>query len=124
LTGFDEIASQLLDSNFSYQHLIEGNLPELGLSYPDQPLVKFDVKRDNHRVAEQARRDRMKKALQDLAELLSQDSTTVGNKGQDAGHVRASAQSSDRVTILETAAEHIRNLQRELEEIKGTAWDR
>jgi len=96
----------------------------LGLSYTDGLLQELQTKRDNHRIAEQGRRTRMKKALQALDELLSQDSVAVRNGGNSVGHAGARSRSSDKVAIVEKAVEHIKSLQRELEEMKSMQWER
>lgn len=131
-TVTSHISSHLLASKSNYQCIIEGKNSELGLSYPDQLLTNLIAKRTCHSVAERGRRNRMNKALQEMAMLLPRDSCTDGANDNSAtnsraveinssGSVsgRAGDQMNSKASTVEMAIEYIKSLQKELMEMKS-----
>jgi Helix-loop-helix DNA-binding domain len=138
-TDTSHISSHLLASKSNYQCIIEGKNSELGLSYPDQLLTNLIAKRTCHSVAERGRRNRMNKALQDMAKLLPRDSGTdgandnsatnsraVGINGSGSGSVsgRTGDQINSKASTVEMAIEYIKSLQKELMEMKSALEER
>jgi hypothetical protein len=118
-TGVNQITSHLLTSKSNYQHIIEGNHFDLGLSYSEKLPEELKAKRDSRTVAERGRRARMKKALQVLDKLLPRDGV-VRDHGHSVDHAGTSTQCSDKIAIVERAVEYIKSLQREVEDMKST----
>jgi hypothetical protein len=69
-TGISQHASQLV-SRSNYQHIVGGNYSQLGLSYPNNLTMTLNSKRSNHNAAEQGQRNRIKTALQELAQTVT-----------------------------------------------------
>jgi hypothetical protein len=136
-TDTSHISSHLLASKSNYQCIIEGKTSELGLSYPDQLLTNLITKRTYHSVAERGRRNRMNKALQEMAKLLPRDSCTDGANDNNAtnsravginssGSVsgRAGDQMNSKASTVEMAIEYIKSLQKGLMEMKSALEER
>ncbi|KAA8898487.1 hypothetical protein TRICI_006549 [Trichomonascus ciferrii] len=93
-----------LSSKSNYQTIVEGRHNELGLSYPEHLSANLTSKKTNHKLAEQGRRNRMNTAVTELGKLvLPKDSSSA---------------TSSKAHTVETAIQHIKNLQAELESTK------
>lgn len=96
-----EDLSQVLASKSNYQNILEGRHNELGLQYPVQLSNDVTSKRTSHKIAEQGRRNRINRALSELAELISTD-----------------IPSNSKASTVENAIEYIKKLQNELKSLK------
>jgi hypothetical protein len=120
-TGVSSRTCHLLASKSNYQHIVEGNYTQLGLSYPDHVLSKVISKRKGHSAAERNRRNRMSNALQEMAKLLPQGNLPSGaqnssNSGaEEAGSKRQPV--TTKASTVEMAVEYIKNLQKEIVEL-------
>jgi hypothetical protein len=112
---------------------MEGSVAELDLLYPDRSARDLKANRLYHKRAEKARRDRMKKALKDLAGLLPpvcaveksnsipvSDTIDATEDAFSTSHYDSATSQSctDKISIIEAAVEYIGNLQKELLEMK------
>lgn len=130
-----ETSALLLASKSNYQNILEGtHLP--GVSYPETLSTNLTSKRTSHKLAEQGRRNRINTALQEIASLLPPSTPNLnGNNGKspsangkDEPAVRAgdamltgtaAQQSNSKASTVELAIEYIKNLQGELNDVKG-----
>ncbi|KAF1926507.1 uncharacterized protein M421DRAFT_41590, partial [Didymella exigua CBS 183.55] len=70
--------ADLLASKSNYELISSGQHLEMGLHFSTAMATGVMMKRATHRAAEQARRDRMKTAMVDLAEFLLDGEVTFG----------------------------------------------
>ncbi|RYO31635.1 hypothetical protein AA0111_g4887 [Alternaria arborescens] len=85
--------ADLLASKSNYELISSGQHLEMGLHFSTAMATGVMMKRATHRAAEQARRDRMKNAMVDLAEFLLDGEVTFGSgttcfvvmRGKDGG---------------------------------------
>ena len=124
---------QLLVSKSNYERIIEGSTSDLDLSYPERLAGGLKAKRIYYKIAEKAQRDRIKKALEDLAGLLP-PTRIVENASRmpvyptlddtedrfSTSHCDSIASQicTDKINVIERAMEYIDNLQKELAETK------
>ncbi|KAH9882870.1 hypothetical protein J1614_000236 [Plenodomus biglobosus] len=88
--------ADLLASKSNYELISSGQHLEMGLHFSTAMATGVMMKRATHRAAEQARRDRMKTAMVDLAEFLLDGEVTFGSgttcfvvmRGRDGGGER------------------------------------
>ncbi|KAL9604031.1 MAG: hypothetical protein Q9219_000793 [cf. Caloplaca sp. 3 TL-2023] len=125
-----ETSALLLASKSNYQNLLEGtHLP--GVSYPETLSTNLTTKRTSHKLAEQGRRNRINTALQELASLLPPTLTGATSKdsGAPCGKVSSpgasvmmtgtpAQQSNSKASTVELAIDHIKNLVRELDDVR------
>jgi len=115
--------SELLLSKSNYQLLIEGESSQAGISFPPSIFQTLSCKRTSHTIAERGRRNDMKKALQELATLLSQDCCDEASQNtyaiSNAGKY-AKAQAKTKVCTVELAIEYIKCLQKALAGAKSS----
>ncbi|KAJ4369820.1 hypothetical protein N0V83_005584 [Neocucurbitaria cava] len=81
-TGAGGVATpqaDLLASKSNYELISSGQHLEMGLHFSTAMATGVMMKRATHRAAEQARRDRMKNAMVDLAEFLLDGEVTFGS---------------------------------------------
>ena len=105
-----ETSALLLASKSNYQNILDGtHLP--GVTYPEALSENLTSKRTSHKIAEQGRRNRINTALQEIAALLPQSPTTIGD-----GSV--AAQSSSKASTVEQAIDYIKLLQAEVQQTK------
>ncbi|KAF2878396.1 hypothetical protein BDV95DRAFT_478707 [Massariosphaeria phaeospora] len=71
--------ADLLASKSNYEWIAEGRHAEMGLHFSTAMATGVMMKRATHRAAEQARRDRMKTAMVDIAEFLLDGEVTFGS---------------------------------------------
>ncbi|EOA88456.1 hypothetical protein ACJQWK_01754 [Exserohilum turcicum] len=71
--------ADLLASKSNYELISSGQHLEMGLHFSAAMATGVMMKRATHRAAEQARRDRMKNAMVDLAEFLLDGEVTFGS---------------------------------------------
>jgi hypothetical protein len=71
--------ADLLASKSNYELISSGEHLEMGLHFSTAMATGVMMKRATHRAAEQARRDRMKTAMVDLAEFLLDGEVTFGS---------------------------------------------
>jgi hypothetical protein len=71
--------ADLLASKSNYELISSGQHLEMGLHFSTAMASGVMMKRATHRAAEQARRDRMKNAMVDLAEFLLDGEVTFGS---------------------------------------------
>jgi hypothetical protein len=71
--------ADLLASKSNYELISSGQHLEMGLHFSTAMATGVMMKRATHRAAEQARRDRMKTAMVDLAEFLLDGEVTFGS---------------------------------------------
>ncbi|KAJ6787883.1 hypothetical protein PWT90_07813 [Aphanocladium album] len=118
-----EDTSRLLMSKSNYQNILEGNTVP-GVSYPMELSTNLTSKRTSHKIAEQGRRNRINSALQIMASLLPDQAKPTSEDGEDrkdankvAGGNNANAPSS-KASVVENAIVHMKNLQRENDDLK------
>lgn len=105
-----ETSALLLASKSNYQNILDGtHLP--GVTYPEALSENLTSKRTSHKIAEQGRRNRINTALQEIAALLPQGPTPIGD-----GSI--AAQSSSKASTVEQAIDYIKLLQAEVKETK------
>lgn len=71
--------ADLLATKSNYELISSGEHLEMGLHFSTAMATGVMMKRATHRAAEQARRDRMKTAMVDLAEFLLDGEVTFGS---------------------------------------------
>ncbi|KAJ4403066.1 hypothetical protein N0V91_006813 [Didymella pomorum] len=77
--GVPTPTADLLASKSNYELISSGQHLEMGLHFSTAMATGVMMKRATHRAAEQARRDRMKTAMVDLAEFLLDGEVTFGS---------------------------------------------
>jgi hypothetical protein len=105
---------------------MEGESSQAGIYFPPSILETLSSKRDSHTIAERGRRNDMKKALQELATLLSQDCCDEASRNTYAvSHAGkyAKAQAKTKVCTVELAIEHIKCLQKAVAGAKRSLKD-
>jgi hypothetical protein len=103
--GSSSDLAAFLSSKSNYQTIVEGRHNELGLSYPEHLSANLTSKKTNHKLAEQGRRNRMNTAVSELGKLVlpKKDSSSA---------------TASKAHTVETAIQHIKALQAELENTK------
>ncbi|KAF2274196.1 uncharacterized protein EI97DRAFT_381866, partial [Westerdykella ornata] len=71
--------AEMLASKSNYEWIAEGRHAEMGLHFSTAMATGVMMRRATHRAAEQARRDRMKSAMVDLAEYVLDGEVTFGS---------------------------------------------
>ncbi|KAF2016371.1 hypothetical protein BU24DRAFT_200698 [Aaosphaeria arxii CBS 175.79] len=71
--------ADLLAQKSNYEWIAEGRHAEMGLHFSTAMATGVMMRRATHRAAEQARRDRMKSAMVDLAEFIFDGEVTFGS---------------------------------------------
>ncbi|KAI4699242.1 hypothetical protein J4E81_005136 [Alternaria sp. BMP 2799] len=103
--------ADLLASKSNYELISSGQHLEMGLHFSTAMATGVMMKRATHRAAEQARRDRMKTAMVDLAEFLLDGEVTFGSgttcfvvmRGKDG------EDGSEKVTGMDGADDDVRS---------------
>lgn len=122
--------AHLLASRSNYENIVSGTHNQLGLSYPAHMSTDLTSKRTSHKLAEQGRRDRMNNAIAEIASLLPTNSNKpVGEGDREAPAAvtvsekensnSAAAQSSSKASTVEMAIDYIKELQQQIEQMKG-----
>jgi hypothetical protein len=107
--------------------MMNTNVPKLELFYSDAVMANVTAKRQNHKLSEKGRRDRMKMALKALSDIISQPSDPSidgdGTPKEIGGRSRSKeaanrfpVKHSDRISIVEAAILYIHQLQEKLME--------
>ncbi|KFY02612.1 hypothetical protein V490_00447 [Pseudogymnoascus sp. VKM F-3557] len=114
------VAKQLA-SKSNYQRIEEGNYTTIN-RYPKEHIRQVFSKRVAHSAAERGRRERLKKALQKLAELM------IADRDEDLGGALSSeffeagalaAQTGNKAAIVEMAVEYISSQRKTVVEMKS-----
>lgn len=95
---------QLLSSHSNYEILQSGNKSNQNISFPPSLLASINNKRVQHQREEQIRRDRMRRALETLADVLPHKA------GAERATSRGVTKSTNRAETVENAIEYIREL--------------
>lgn len=107
---------QLLHSHSNYEILQSGNQSTHNISFSPSLLASINSKRVQHQREEQMRRDRMRRALETLADVLPHK---AGAQRAASGGV---TKSSNKAEVVENAIEYIRELHK-VHGIKANAGD-
>lgn len=133
--------ADLLASKSNYELISSGEHLEMGLHFSTAMATGVMMKRATHRAAEQARRDRMKNAMVDLAEFLLDGEVTFGSgttcfvvmrgekddassssvKGSSAGKekgVQGEKRTVNKARLIEMALEKMKAQEREIEMLR------
>jgi len=100
--------ADLLASKSNYELISSGQHLEMGLHFSTAMATGVMMKRATHRAAEQARRDRMKTAMVDLAEFLLDGEVTFGSgttcfvvmRGDGSGEKNGSGSIGDGASVF------------------------
>ncbi|EMD87456.1 hypothetical protein COCHEDRAFT_1184505 [Bipolaris maydis C5] len=132
--------ADLLASKSNYELISSGQHLEMGLHFSTAMASGVMMKRATHRAAEQARRDRMKNAMVDLAEFLLDGEVTFGSgttcfvvmRGKEEDYKedgddksrRSSVAAGEKKTVnkarlIEMALEKMRTQEREIEMLRA-----
>ncbi|PVH67477.1 hypothetical protein DL98DRAFT_543107 [Cadophora sp. DSE1049] len=118
-----ERRSKLLLSKSNYQLLMEGESSQVGISFPPNTMESLSAKRSVATIAERGRRNDLKRVLEELGALLSQDCCDEASRNayavRHAGKL-AKAQARTKVRTLELAIEYIKCLQNEVAGVKSS----
>ncbi|KAI8943543.1 hypothetical protein NX059_001539 [Plenodomus lindquistii] len=122
--------ADLLASKSNYELISSGQHLEMGLHFSTAMATGVMMKRATHRAAEQARRDRMKNAMVDLAEFLLDGEVTfgsgttcfvvmrgVGKEGEGRGE-KEERKTVNKARLIEMALEKMRAQEREIEVLR------
>jgi hypothetical protein len=131
--------ADLLASKSNYELISSGEHLEMGLHFSTAMATGVMMKRATHRAAEQARRDRMKTAMVDLAEFLLDGEVTFGSgttcfvvmRGNDGeagekGEKKAVAgekRTVNKARLIEMALEKMRAQEKEIEMLRKEVED-
>lgn len=131
--------ADLLASKSNYELISSGEHLEMGLHFSTAMATGVMMKRATHRAAEQARRDRMKTAMVDLAEFLLDGEVTFGSgttcfvvmRGNDSessekGEKKAVAgekRTVNKARLIEMALEKMRAQEKEIEMLRKEVED-
>ena len=96
--GRTRTEQQLLTSRSNYEIIRSGGKSVHGIAFPAPLLASMESKRARHQREEKVRRDRMKVAMETLADLLPH-----------------TPKNADKVHLVEKAAKHIRDLHMQLD---------
>ncbi|KAH6714569.1 hypothetical protein BKA61DRAFT_575308 [Leptodontidium sp. MPI-SDFR-AT-0119] len=95
-----ERRSELLLSKSNYQLLIEGESSQVGISFPPNILENLSAKRSVATIAERGRRNDLKRVLEELDALLSQDCCDEASRNAYAvGHAGKLAKAQARTKV-------------------------
>lgn len=127
----DNNRTTLLATKSNYEWVAEGKHIELGLHFPDTMITSVISKRKIHKAEEQDRRNRLKSALEDMAEVLFGGRVTTALGGNDVvvnQHKKVGRQeipedggrkmNLSRVKLVELATERLRDHNKEIEEMR------
>jgi hypothetical protein len=78
-TSTGSTQAEMLASKSNYEWIAEGRHAEMGLHFSTAMATGVMMRRATHRAAEQARRDRMKTAMVELAEYVLDGEVTFGS---------------------------------------------
>ncbi|OAL42672.1 hypothetical protein IQ07DRAFT_593636 [Pyrenochaeta sp. DS3sAY3a] len=127
-TGNSEFASNdrasLLATKSNYEWVAEGRHTELGLYFPDTMVASISSKRTTHSAAEQGRRDRLKSAFEDMAEVLFGSNATIDQKNVGEGGRTCDQESNgrkgnlNRIRLINMATERLKDQCKQIEEMK------
>jgi hypothetical protein len=95
---------QVLSSRSNYEILRSGMQPLVHTAFPASLQASINNKRTQHRREEKMRRDRMKRALEALADIIQHRSSSQAAVG------KAGSMNSNRAETVEDAIEYIRGL--------------
>jgi hypothetical protein len=95
---------QILSSRSNYEILRSGMQPLVHTAFPASLQASINNKRTQHRQEEKMRRDRMKRALDALADIMQHRSSSQATVG------KAGSMNSNRAETVEDAIEYIRGL--------------
>ncbi|KAH7392986.1 major facilitator superfamily domain-containing protein [Pyrenochaeta sp. MPI-SDFR-AT-0127] len=129
--------ADLLASKSNYELISSGQHLEMGLHFSTAMATGVMMKRATHRAAEQARRDRMKNAMVDLAEFLLDGEVTFGSgttcfvvmrgkdgeDGSEKGEAKKESEACEKKTVnkarlIEMALEKMRAQEKEIEMLR------
>lgn len=136
-TSTSSTQAEMLASKSNYEWIAEGRHAEMGLHFSTAMATGVMMRRATHRAAEQARRDRMKTAMIDLAEYVLDGEVTFGTgtscfvvsreeaaaaaaaaEGQPAGGAKGSKANKGRninkARIVEIALEKLKEQEQEI----------
>jgi hypothetical protein len=129
----------MLASKSNYEWIAEGRHAEMGLHFSTAMATGVMMRRATHRAAEQARRDRMKGAMVDLAEFLFDGEVTFGsgtscfvvsredkeanaqeeNAEGEGGKKTKRGKNINKARIIEMALEKLKAQEKEIEMLKS-----
>ncbi|CAO2648406.1 Nn.00g076730.m01.CDS01 [Neocucurbitaria sp. VM-36] len=134
--------ADLLASKSNYELISSGQHLEMGLHFSTAMATGVMMKRATHRAAEQARRDRMKTAMVDLAEFLLDGEVTFGSgttcfvvmRGKDGeegvgnadgkkGSVAGEKKTVNKARLIEMALEKMKAQEKEIEMLRKELED-
>ncbi|OAL55430.1 hypothetical protein IQ07DRAFT_607780 [Pyrenochaeta sp. DS3sAY3a] len=134
--------ADLLASKSNYELISSGQHLEMGLHFSTAMATGVMMKRATHRAAEQARRDRMKTAMVDLAEFLLDGEVTFGSgttcfvvmRGKDGedgsekgeakkGSVAGEKKTVNKARLIEMALEKMKAQEKEIELLRKQLED-
>ncbi|KAF1918141.1 hypothetical protein BDU57DRAFT_445262 [Ampelomyces quisqualis] len=130
--------ADLLASKSNYELISSGEHLEMGLHFSTAMATGVMMKRATHRAAEQARRDRMKTAMVDLAEFLLDGEVTFGSgttcfvvmrsnesrDGETGGNaVMGERRTVNKARLIEMALEKMRAQEKEIEVLRKEVED-
>ncbi|ORY79379.1 hypothetical protein BCR37DRAFT_394117 [Protomyces lactucae-debilis] len=98
--GMSPQVSALLASKSNYQHILDGTLNQMGVSYPTGMTAGLENRRTSHKQAEQKRRDHLKESFELLRNILPDK--------LDAG--------ASKVVLLRKGYEYILSCKKQVEE--------
>jgi hypothetical protein len=124
-TSTGSTQADLLASKSNYEWIAEGRHAEMGLHFSTAMATGVMMRRATHRAAEQARRDRMKSAMVDLAEFLLDGEVTFGSgtscfvvsRGEEPGEngEPKKGRNINKARIMEMALEKLKAQEKEME---------
>ncbi|KAF1844740.1 uncharacterized protein K460DRAFT_354629 [Cucurbitaria berberidis CBS 394.84] len=134
--------ADLLATKSNYELISSGQHLEMGLHFSTAMATGVMMKRATHRAAEQARRDRMKTAMVDLAEFLLDGEVTFGSgttcfvvmRGKDGedgaekadgkkGSVAGEKKTVNKARLIEMALEKMKAQEKEIEMLRKELED-
>lgn len=109
-----ETEIQLLESQSNYEIMKSGNPSPYNVTFPASLIDSVKSKRVQHQREEQIRRDRLKRALQTLADVLPHKTSP------ETGASRRVSKKNNKAEMVERAIEHIRELHKKLDSEYGS----
>lgn len=102
--GMSRTEQQLLSSQSNYEILQSGNPLLNKVTFPASLLASVNSKRTQHKREEKFRRDRMKRAMDALADILPH------KPGAHTATSRAGSKDTSRAEMIEYAVEYVKGL--------------